>query len=283
MQHERVAALEEIVRALQARNKSSSNPSCRTSTRPTHEKGKCPGKKVDCYACGQTDHFKGSAACEAQRQKGQRRQKPERTRAVTDDVESETDSDSMGRVIEHTTEGVRALQGHTSKSAEVKIVALEHGTASQAATVKLLIDSGVNNTLLSEADWAKIKSKKGNPNLKLKKNKTNFTLFGTNIRLPIRGRTKCQFTAACGAQINTIAYVVEGEEQSLLGLKDGEALGIINSDGQFTVRQLYTELKATPTVEGIVSDSQTQAEIDRGMRKLMEQYDSLFKGWGRPQ
>ena len=188
----------------------------------------------------------------------------------------------MGRVIEHTTEGVRALPGHTSKSAEVKIVALDHGTASQAATVKLLIDSGVNKTLLSEADWAKIKSKKGNPKLKLKKNKTNFTPFGTNIRLPIRGRTKCQLTAACGAQINTIVYVVAGEEQSLLGLKDGEALGIINinSDGQFTVRQLSTEPKARPTAEGIVSGSQTQAEIDRNMRKLMEQYDSLFQGLG---
>jgi len=78
-------------------------------------------------------------------------------------------------------------------------------------------------------------------------------------KLPIRGRTKCKLTAAYGAQINTIVYVVEGEEQSLLGLKDREALGIINikPEGTFTVRQLATEVKANPTTEGTVSGNQT--------------------------
>jgi len=40
------------------------------------------------------------------------------------------------------------------------------------------------------------------------------------------------------AHINTLVYVVEGEEQSLLGLRDGEALGIIKikPEGTFTVR-----------------------------------------------
>ena len=39
---------------------------------------------------------------------------------------------------------------------------------------------------------------------KLKKNKTNFTPFGTKIKLPILGRTKCQLIAECGKQITTI-------------------------------------------------------------------------------
>jgi len=65
-------------------------------------------------------------------------------------------------------------------------------------------------------------------------------------------------------------YVVEGEEQSLLGLKDGEALGIINikPEGTFTVKQLSAEVKADPLTEGTVSGNRTQDEIDANMRTL---------------
>ena len=176
-------------------------------------------------------------------------------------------------MIESNTEGVRALQGKKAKSetAKTSITALDHGNASHPSNIELLIDSGVSKTLLSEADWKKIKALKGNPKLKLKKNKTNFTPFGTNMKLPIRSRTKCMLTATCGTHINPIVYVVGEEEQSLLGLKDGEALGIINikPEGTFMVRQLATEVKASPATEGEVSGNQTQDEIDANMRKLI--------------
>jgi len=59
-----------------------------------------------------------------------------------------------------------------SEIATISITALDHGTASHPSNIKLLIDSGESKTLLSEADWKKIKPLKGNPKLKLKKNKT---------------------------------------------------------------------------------------------------------------
>jgi len=63
---ERVAPLKEKVRVLQSKNIRKQRSTCKTCTRATHDTGKCPGKKVECYGCGQYSHFKGSAACRAQ-------------------------------------------------------------------------------------------------------------------------------------------------------------------------------------------------------------------------
>ena len=41
------------------------------------------------------------------------------------------------------------------------------------------------------------------------------------------GRARCILKAQAGATITTMVYVVRGAKESLLGLKDGEALGII--------------------------------------------------------
>ena len=70
---ERVAALEEQVRALQAKRTPRSKISCSTCTRPTHAEGQCPGKKVECYSCGRTGHFIGSAACQSKKKKSKKK------------------------------------------------------------------------------------------------------------------------------------------------------------------------------------------------------------------
>ena len=79
----------------------------------------------------------------------------------------------------------------------------------------------------SEIDWLKVKQRPGEAPINLKKCRKVFKPFGTKYQLPIKGRTKCIMCAAAGAQISTIVYVVEGETQSLLGLRDSEKLGII--------------------------------------------------------
>jgi len=62
---ERVAGLEEHVRALQVkRNKFRNKTKCATCTQPTHAQGQCPGKNVVCFSCEKTGHFKGSPACQ---------------------------------------------------------------------------------------------------------------------------------------------------------------------------------------------------------------------------
>ena len=73
------------------------------------------------------------------------------------------------------------------------ITAIDHGTEGAKAEVKLLIDSGVHNTLLSEADWQVVgKQRNGVGKVKLKVNRTKFRPFGTNFTLPIIGRSKCR-------------------------------------------------------------------------------------------
>ena len=162
------------------------------------------------------------------------------------------------------------------------VTAFDHGTPSKTAKVKLLIDSGVKKTVLSKADWKTIKVEEGCHKPKLNRNKTNFKPFETDLKLPIQGRTKCQLMATCGKHVDTLVYVVEGERQSLLRLKDGEALGIIiiTPEGQFTVRQLTAEVRTTPGPDSIVSGGQTQAEINEHMKIVMGKCQSLFKGIG---
>lgn len=118
---------------------------------------------------------------------------------------------------------------------------------------------------------------------KLKKNKTNFTPFGSKIKLPILGRTKCQLIAECGKQITTIVHIVAGKSQLLLGLADSKALSIIQTtpEGQLLVRQLTEVNKARADAEATISVNQTQGKINNNMEKMMSKYKALFQGLGR--
>ena len=75
---EHVAAPEEKVRALQAKETPTRKLVCWTCTRPTHEEGKSPSKKVECYAYRQIGHFKGSSACIITEKKGKKKKKKSR-------------------------------------------------------------------------------------------------------------------------------------------------------------------------------------------------------------
>ena len=78
---------------------------------------------------------------------------------------------------------------------------------------------------------------------------------------------KCQMVAMGGAEIQTAIYVVTGETESLLGLSDAEALGIININlygyNSETVRMMVAEAKTDVPKEDIISRGQTQEGIDK--------------------
>ena len=84
----------------------------------------------------------------------------------------------------------------------------------------------MQRTLLSELDWLHVK--KANPSVRLKKNKIAFRPYGTKLFLSILGRMKVVLRCSAGKQIKTMAYIVRGAKESLLGRRDGGALGIIN-------------------------------------------------------
>ena len=277
----RVARLEEQVRRLQT-GKASTAGACKTCTRPTHGEGECPGKKVECFSCGLVGHFKGSAACKGKKPSGGKNKKKERANQVdeAEDEASDTDSTGVGRVEEM----VRAADGSKkSKTANIQLTMLDHGQQSKQLIASFLIDSGVYRTLLSEEQWQLVQADKNNRRPKLKKNKVRLVPYGTNQHLEVLGRSKCTMTAGAGAKVDTIVYVVRGAKESLLGLKDGEALGIINiqPEGEPVRRLDMFTKEAEPAPGTVVSGGQTQDQIDKTMADLVAKFPKVFKGLGR--
>ena len=86
--------------------------------------------------------------------------------------------------------------------------------------------------------------------------------------LEILGRTRCELQARGGAKITTIVCVVKGAKESLLGLQDGEALGIISiePDVESVRRQEQVTKQPVAVKQEVVSDSQTQQEMDKKWR-----------------
>ena len=277
----RVARLEEQVRRLQT--KPGTPGSCQTCTRPTHAEGECPGKKVECFSCGLMGHFKGSAACKKKKPAGGKKKKTERANKVeeADDEASETDSTGVGRVAEVVRS---ASDGKKNKTADILLTILDHGKQAKQLTARFLIDSGVYRTLLSEEQWRQVRADKDNRKPKLKRNRVKLVPYGTSQNLEVMGRSKCTMIAEAGAQVDTIVYVVKGAKESLLGLKDGEALGIIKiqPEGEQVRRlDMFTKEKGSAAPGSVVSGGQTQAQIDQNMVDLVDQFPKLFTGLGR--
>ena len=271
----RVARLEEQVRRLQTTRPSTSG-SCQTCTRPTHAEGYCPGKKVECFMCGLVGHFKGSAACKGKKPAGGKKKKKEKANQVEElskAGDEESDTDSIGRVAEI----VRATGGSKkSKTADIQLTVLDHGQQAKQLPVKLLIDSGVYRTLLSEEDWQQVQAGKNNRMPKLKRNKVKLVPYGTSQNLEVMGRSKCILMAGAGAEVTTIIYVVKGAKESLLGLRDGEGLGIIKIQPEGEPVRRLDMFTAAPAPEETVSGGQNQGQIDQHMSDLVGKFPKVF-------
>jgi hypothetical protein len=274
----RLDSLEEMVRSLKAEMGTDSN-ACKMCTFVHREGQRCPAKGKECLACGQTGHFVNSAVCKGKEKRVQK----EKARAVLSetsdtDTGSESNTESVGRVkeIPDEVEKVENVEKDNSETAEIKMTVMDHKNPSKEVEIDFLVDSGVNKTLLSERDWKRVKPKINGKAATLKKSHTKFSAFGTKQKLPILGRTRCRLVARCGQEFTTIVYVVEGETQSLLGLRDSKALGIlsIQPEGRHVK-------KAEPAVEekGKINSSmeegvsrnpvQGRAKGDRQIRKLV--------------
>ena len=131
-ENERVAALEEKVRALQAKGKPRKK-TCQTCTRPTHAEGKCPGKSGMLQLWG---HFKGSPACQNLKRKTKDNSKLEKARAIDDYSQSDTDSESMGCVT--TNEIVGATKDQTCRKTMLEMIVIDRDASSSTTKVSLL-------------------------------------------------------------------------------------------------------------------------------------------------
>jgi hypothetical protein len=90
---------------------------------------------------------------------------------------------------------------------------VDHGTPGKTGQVQLLIDSGVYKTLLSEKDWKAVSETEcGRGKMRLKVNRTKFRPFGTDLTLPILGRTKCRIKAKCGGRCSPLFTLSRGRQ-----------------------------------------------------------------------
>ena len=239
---------------------------------------------MECFACGLTGHFKGSAACKGKKAVGgKKKKKDERANQVNEMPEvtdGHSDTDSIGRVVEI----VRAAGDNAkNKTADVQMTVLDHGQPAKELTVEFLIDSGVYRTLLTEEQWQRVQAAKNHRRPTLKRNRVKLVPYGTSQGLTVLGRSKCMLTAKAGAKVETIVYVVRGAKESLLGLRDGEALGIIRiqPEGEI-VRRLDMFTKEDIIADGeVVSGGKTQEQIDQTMVELVGKFPKVFTGLGR--
>ena len=145
-----------------------------------------------------------------------------------------------------------------------------------AVSLMLATDTGISKTLLNSSDWSKIKG-----DCKFVKTSKCFRPHGTKYDLPIKGKARVTLTAERGAKIDAWVYVVNDKrEQLFLGESDAVRLGIVKLDLKGSTKEVMGRvsylLKPNPPSNGIVSGNETQEEIGKRMKALVNRFPSVF-------
>ena len=91
----------------------------------------------------------------------------------------------------------------------------------------LLIDSGIYKTLLMEEQWERLWLEGMNRMPKLEESGIRLISYGTDRSLELLGKARCLIKAEVGAEMITSVYMIKGAQESLLGLRDAQTLGIL--------------------------------------------------------
>ena len=123
--------------------------------------------------------------------------------------------------------------------------------------------------MLTGEQWDKILLEGANRMPVLKESKIRLIPYGTEESLEVLGECECQMTAEAGAETTTMIYIVRGMQESLLGLRDGEALGMlkINIGGDI----VGTDTDPQPRVEMAEKHTQEHTDQSRTERKWSQQ------------
>ena len=286
--------LEEKLRRLQSSMSGGDSIKCQTCPRKHQAGYTCPGLSQTCFKCRSEGHFQGAPICKGKSEqsksdskiKDYKKKKTKKVRKLQleeteEDTESEDSSDGerLGRIAEK----VRASKDDSSETDMVTVSARpRHGGI--RLEIQWTPDSGVNRSLLAERDWVKLKEK--NPSIQLTHfSKVKFRPYGTTNSLPIMGTVRVVLKCQAGETKRTTLHVIKGQEESLLGKRDCEAMGIIviNKEGCEKIEKVMhiTRVKRTPvTGEGIVSGGQSQPVIEKNMENITNKFPELFTGIG---
>ena len=147
-------------------------------------------------------------------------------------------------------------------------------------SIRFLTDTGVKKTILNWRDWRSLKEV-----CELKDTRLRFRPYGTKEQLPIQGRARVTMTAEAGAEIQTYVYVNKSEEESLLGQKDAEALGVvvIKAEGAsqaVAVNRVLQNRKADLD-RTVKKDEEPEAKVAEEMERICASYKEVFKGIGK--
>ena len=108
-----------------------------------------------------------------------------------------------------------------------------------------------------------------------------FRPYGTKYHLPIKGKARVTLTAERGAKIDAWVYVVNDKrKQSLLGESDAVCLCIVKLDLKGSTEEVMGRVsyiyKHNPPSNGIVSGNETEEEINKRVKALINQFQSVF-------
>ena len=140
-------------------------------------------------------------------------------------------------------------------------------------------------TIIREEYWKKVQKKVGRKKLSLQKTSIRFRPFGVETKLECKGKIKMKLKAAAGGWIRSYVFVVKNTKESLLGLKEAERLGIVkvNPDGNSQTEDMddarklqETKKRDAPEPTEIVSDGQTQIQIDEKMKEIKRKFSEVF-------
>ena len=69
--------------------------------------------------------------------------------------------------------------------------------------------------------------RRSNPKLRVHHTNTFFVAYGTRTEIPISGKMNVHLRNRAGHKEKTMVYMMEDQEESLLGKEDAKAMGIL--------------------------------------------------------
>ena len=187
---------------------------CEKCRNPTCKGGdKCYAVGKECSGCGKSGHFAKSKLCPKKKKDETSAKIQDAGGEISEADTSESEAKELsGRILVQTVGKMEEDKKRNNIYTTVKMA----GPGGKMKTLKMATDTGVRKTILNRGDWKKIAGE-----CRLVRTKIRFRPWGTEEKLPIRGRVKVTIRARAGAEITTYVYVNDDDKDfSLLGKSD---------------------------------------------------------------
>ena len=112
--------------------------------------------------------------------------------------------------------------------------------------------------------------------------KIKFRPWGTDQKLPVRGRAKVQLRAQAGATITTYIYINDDDrDDSLLGKSDAIRLGIVKLNLEGDSEEVVVNRVKTSRKKADNTEDRERVIEDEDMKQIVKEFSDIFGGVGR--